>query len=305
MESFDKSLDAEACVILTGAGGMLGSAIKDCLETYAPQIKIITTKRTKQNKIIVPKIKRKISLIFHCAGSTDADFCERHPRYAYSSIVENTKKMVKLAQQNNCKLFYPQSFLIYDGKTNPIDENCCPNPISIYGKYKLKAEEYLIKNLNNFLVVRMGGFFGGEKKDKNFVGKFYKNLKNAVKNNQKEIIVGDRRWQPTYTKDLAYNCLLLLGKNKEGIYSMATDGNTSFFSVAEECVRQLRLSNKIKIMPDYQKTISKKDIAQRPYQVTLSNSKLKSENLYAIRPWKVALAEYLNSNYFQKAFYME
>ena len=281
---------------------MLGGALKVCLETYAPHVQVITTDKSENKNCVPAAANFKISHIFHCAASVDADFCESNPGHARSTILEYTKNIVKLARKNKCKIFYPQSFLIYDGKTNPIDEKTSPNPISIYGKFKLEAEKFLVENYEDSLIVRMGGFFGGEEKDKNFVGKFVKILKGAISNNIKEIVVGDRRWQPTYTKDLAYNCLLLLAYQKNGIYSMASEDDASFFSVAEECVMQLKLANKIKVIQDDFDIIKKKDIALRPDRVVLSNSKLKAEKLYAIRNWKDALSEYLNSKYFEKYF---
>ena len=90
----------------------------------------------------------------------------------------------------NPKLFYPQTFLIFDGESLPINENTLPNPLCIYGKHKLQAE-LLLNDFQNSLVVIMGGFFGGRELDKNFVGKIIPHISQLIKSNVTSIEVGD------------------------------------------------------------------------------------------------------------------
>ena len=64
---------------------------------------------------------------------------------------------------------YFKSLIQKKVKSLPITEKTKPAPLCKYGKDKLLAEENILKNCNNPLIVRMGGFFGGYNKDKNFV----------------------------------------------------------------------------------------------------------------------------------------
>ena len=75
----------------------------------------------------------------------------------------------------------------------------------------------------------MGGFFGGEEKDTNFVGKITSHISKLIKQGEKKMEIGDRVWQPTFTNDIAYNSLILLANNKNGKYNMASHGSCSFF----------------------------------------------------------------------------
>jgi dTDP-4-dehydrorhamnose reductase len=196
------------------------------------------------------------------------------------------------------KIFYPQSFLIYDGGPDLINEQTTPAPLSVYGRYKLEAEEILLKDSSDHLIIRMGGMFGGYEKDKNFIGKFSRHISGLIKKNIKSQNVGDRIWQPTYTKDLAYNSLVLISEGKKGVYNMASHGEASFFDIAEEIVKYFDLGIIIN-------KISNKDFvekAKRPERAVLSNSKLESEGVDLQRDWKTGLLDYLDSDYFRRLF---
>jgi len=120
----------------------------------------------------------------------------------------------------------------------------------------------------------MEGMFGSYEKDKNFIGRFSRHISELIKKNIKSQNAGDRIWQPTYTKDLAHNSLLLLSEGKK-VYSIASHGEASFFDVVEEIVKHFELEIIIN-------KISSKDFvekAKRPGKAVLSNSKLESEEL--------------------------
>ena len=209
-------------ILLTGAKGMLGASFEDIIKKVSPDCKLISTSKKQMDitdkEEVLSYGDSQIDIIIHCAAKVDAEFCENNPQESSKRIIKATNNIVNLSSKTNAKIFYPQSFLIFDGKSLPITEKTIPVPLCKYGKDKLSAEENIMKNCNNPLIVRMGGFFGGYSKDKNFVGKIVPHLSMLIKKGEKEISVGDRIWQPTYTDDLAYNSLILLSENKNGIY---------------------------------------------------------------------------------------
>ena len=184
----------------------------------------------------------------------------------------------------------------------PILETTSPSPISIYGKYKFEAEQIVRGETDGSLVVRMAGFFGGEKKDKNFVGKFVRQIRGLIIEGVKSYEVGDRVWQPTYTNDLAFNSLLLLADNKGGVYNMASHGTASFYELAKAIVYDLRLNNLISIIPVTETEVTGSELAPRPAVGMMENRRLISERLDFQRPWREALTDYLRRPYFQKMF---
>lgn len=288
-------------IIVTGAGGMLGSAFQEMLsKTGNGKVFCFTHEMldvTDREKVLsLSELKPQI--IIHCAAKVDADFCEDNPDACRNIQVLGTKNIIDLAQKSNAKIFYPQTFLIFGNSAKCIDERTEPMPLSSYGKCKLEAEKLLANDPGKHLVVRMGGMFGGREKDKNFVGKFARHLAECAKGDIRSKDVGDRLWQPTYTKDLAYNSLVLLSKGKTGIYSMGAHGEATFYEVAREIALHFKLPIKIRKVPS--RTFVEK--AKRPDSAILSNAKLESEGLDFQRGWKESLHEYLDDEYFGVLF---
>ena len=145
----------------------------------------------------------------------------------------------------------------------------------------------------------MAGFFGGEERDKNFVGTFSRHLMALLTEGKRECGVGDRLWQPTYTIDLARNTLQLLAAAKAGVYNMACHGEASFFDVASIVVEALSLSPHVTLYRRSSAEFAAREAAPRPLRVLMENRRLTGEGLDFQRPWKEALREYLDRPYFQ------
>lgn len=292
-------------VLITGGTGKLAQAFHNSIKTLTPETRVFLTTKEDLNVEDSAAFKKYLkfnpNVVIHCAARVNADYCETNFTEAKENIIGGTRNTVRFTEETGSKIFYPQSFLIFDGKTDPVDENVTPNPVSNYGKLKLEAENLVLHQANS-LAVRMGGFFGGGKYDTNFVGKFTRQISTLISSGKHEIDIGDRIWQPTFTTDLAENSLILLALGKCGIYNMAGHGQATFFDVANFIVDSLQLENQIrvnKMAPNYTKHL---DIALRPSSINMVNARLISESLDFQRHWRVSLKEYLESQDFKLAY---
>ncbi|MCR8915767.1 NAD(P)-dependent oxidoreductase [Marinobacter panjinensis] len=290
-------------IIITGADGMLGRAFEECLVNKAPSANVSCFSRSRLDVTDRNSVLNLTSLdpdiIIHCAGLTNADECTRNPDLAYNVHYKGTKNIIELAQNNSALVIYPQSVFIFDGQELPVTEKTKPCPPFVYGKAKLMAEQSLLDELENVLIVRMAGFFGGDDKDKNFVGQFVRSLRDMKKDGRCAIEVGDRIWQPTYTLDLALNTLLLAALDKRGIYHMGALGEATFYEVALACIEFLGLENAIKLLPISSAVFDDNENARRPKRMVTRNDRLDSEGINYQRHWRDALREYLERPYFK------
>ena len=282
---------------------MLGIAFRETLDRFVNNCNMLAL--TKQqlditNRTQVLKyVNEKPDVIIHCGCKVDADFCETHKDESYKVIVKGTLNIIELARLTQAKVIYPQSFLIYDGSILPINEETKPAPLCTYGKHKLQAEKFVLKNLPDALIARMGGFFGGREKDKNFVGKIISHIASLINNKESSVEIGNRVWQPTYTDDLAFNCLMLLNEGKSGKYNMASHGQASFYELTKEIVSILGIKKRIKVISVDASRFSKKERAKRPILATIENRRLINEGLDYQRRWRDSLRDYLNHRYFK------
>lgn len=287
-------------VLITGGAGMLGTAFSEHLLIEGCDVRSLA--HADLDVTDATAIMREESFapnwIIHTAGLTNADYCEEHPDECFQSHVEGTRNIVEFAKKTGAKFFYPQSFLIFDDNENLITEDTKPNPLSIYGRAKLEAEKIVQSELKNALIVRMGGFFGGYERDKNFVGKFAHILRKNIAEKKELIAVGDRVWQPTWIDELAANSALLLSRKKSGVYHMASHGEASFYDAATVMIDVCNLplkATKISAAEFVEK-------CKRPMRAVLDNRRLREENLDRMSAWRDALTAYLQKPYFKKLF---
>jgi len=292
--------------LITGCNGMLGSSFLNQIKIYVKNPIIYCFNRLELDVSRASSFNKYIDLkpdfIIHCAALVNADLCEKDNNKGRFNIVNGTKNIMNFAEINKSKVFYPQSFLIYNDTNNVVDENTNPKPLCEYGRMKFEAENIVLNQSNNSISVRMGGFFGGEEKDNNFVGKITSHISKLIKQGKQNMEIGDRVWQPTFTDDLAYNSLILLANNKSGKYNMASHGWCSFFELTNQILEILNINDKFKVNCISAKILGEREIAKRPLSVIMNNNRLKKENLDRQRNWKSSLKEYLEKQYFKNLF---
>jgi dTDP-4-dehydrorhamnose reductase len=298
---------AEKRFLITGADGMLGRAFQSVLASNCPSAVVLARTRTQLDitirEDVLAEQRNNIDVIIHCAADVNADRCELNAERCREVQVGGTENVIQLARACDATVFFPQSFLIYGDTAECVDENTPLEPKSTYARYKLEAEELLQAADIRSLIVRMGGFFGGEERDKNFVGKFTRALEVLLRDGVRTYGVGSRVWQPTFTEDLARNSILLLDRSQAGVWCMSCEGEASFYEVACECVTSLGLDDRFEITALDAPVVAAKDVAHRPGRVVMSNAKLKQAGLYGQRIWQDALAEYLRRPWFESLFH--
>ena len=291
-------------VLVTGGKGMLGSALAEEAGRF-PQFDIHAPGRDELDVRDAEAVMRwsdRMSggWIVHCAARVDVEGCAREPEEARRTIVEGTANVVALAQATGARLCYPQSFLTYDGAINPIPEDEEPRPLSFYGQIKLEAEAVVTAAMPDALIVRMAGFFGGEAADKNFVGRIIPAMHAAMLRGESRFEVGDRVWQPTWTRDLAFNTLHLLARGASGSYQMACHGEATFAEIAHEIVTALGWGDRFAIVPVSASAVSGNELGRRPDRAVLSCARLKADQLDLQRDWRSTLHAYLAHPHFDR-----
>lgn len=295
-------------ILITGADGMLGRAFSEAIGQVAPAARLLARSRAELDVTdgaqVMSMMTERPDIILHCAGLTNADWCEREPDETWRVHLGGTQNIVRLATECGARVFYPQSVFVFDGSELPVTERTRPAPGLEYGRAKLAAETLVLQHLPSALVVRLAGFFGGDEKDKNFVGQFARDIGRLLSEGRSTVEVGDRVWQPTYTLDHARNVLLLLAHDRSGLFHMgsvdaaAAPAEVPFFEVAQEMVTALGLREQLRVSPSSAAPFSAAEAARRPMRMVTANLRLDAEGLNRQRDWRVALHEYLARPFF-------
>lgn len=98
------------------------------------------------------------ALIIQCAGVCDVANCEQSPEFAWAVNVEAMRILLAHAPAA-ARIVYCSSDHVFSGDTGPYDEQSPPDPLSVYGRTRVAAEQ-LMRARPNTLVVRSGPWVG-------------------------------------------------------------------------------------------------------------------------------------------------
>jgi dTDP-4-dehydrorhamnose reductase len=283
-------------ILVTGAKGMLGSALCDVLGNYFDVLGIDTEEC---DITIRDKVKEKmqdltIDAVIHCAAYTEVDKAEDESARAFLINMEGTKNILESVKNKNCLFIYISSDYVFDGqKESTYTELDSPNPLSVYGNSKLEGEK-VVRTYDKHFIIRTGWLFGP--KGKNFVATIIR----LTKEKETIEVVNDQVGSPTYTLHLAKAIKDMLdiyfSRGLEyGVYNITNSGKCSWFEFAQH-ISQL-INSKAEIKPISSSQLKRK--AKRPKNSLLSNEKFNSLIGYYLPSWQEALEDYLKKQFNQ------
>jgi len=291
-------------IYIAGCGGMLGEAFQKTFSKNAllkcSDIDVNEPWMTHLDFRDIDAYRKDVrdfkpECLFHLGAYTDLEFCELHPDDTYLTNTIAVENAAFIANELNIPLLYISTAGIFDGKKDVYDDWDQPNPLGHYARSKYAGEVFVKENVSRHLICRAGWMMGGgPKKDKKFVQKLMKQLKDGKKVIH---VVNDKLGTPTYTHDFARNVDLLLQKGYWGLYNMVCGGITSRLEVAQEIVSLLGLQATVKIVEVTSDYFKEEYFAERPPSERLVNRRLNLRGLNTMRHWKQGLSEYLDSYY--------
>lgn len=292
-------------VVVTGSSGMLGMDLsqelnKDCRVVgidikeppvpLNPKIEFLKIDISDEEQLRRQIDKTKPDFVIHAAAYTDVDGCELNPEKAYLLNAEVSKSIAQICSKKKTKLIFISTDFVFDGKEKRIyNEADVPNPLSVYGKSKLRGERYIAEICSDFYIFRTAWLFG--KWGKNFV----RTIIEKAKAGENLRVVDDQRGCPTYTKDISFALAGFVGLSfekgdlKNGIFHLVNEGNCSWCEFAKAIVEEVNL--KVKVEPITSEEINRP--AKRPAFSILDCSKFKNLTNIQLRRWRNALREYI------------
>ena len=279
-------------ILVTGASGMLGSAVKKVFKDHFLILTDINELDVRNVHQVMSYAHSNLDLILHLAAETDLIKSQFNPADAYLTNHTGTQNMVELARILDIPLLYIGTAGIFDGRKKVYSETDEPNPLHHYGRSKYFGE-IAVRSYPKHYIVRSGwGMGGGPKIDKKFINKVFKQIKQG----QKTLYgIKDIYGNPTYTLDLAKTIRKVVESRAEfGTYHSSGKGVATRFDVMKEFINFLGLSKNIQIIPMTFKEYAKLFPLQCPptNSEVLSTAKIESLGLSQMRDWQSALFDY-------------
>jgi dTDP-4-dehydrorhamnose reductase len=287
-------------VYVAGCAGMLGTALYAALQRRGATVKATDVDLNEPwlehaDVCDLHGLRRSIEsfapdVLMNLAAMTDLEGCEREPERAWLVNAGGAENAAFVASTLGVPFVQISTAGIFDGAQETYHDYDKPNPLTVYGKSKLYAEEFACARVERHYVLRAGWMMGGgPRKDKKFVNKIFRQILAGARVLQ---VVDDKLGTPTYTVDFAEGLCHVASSGMYGVYNQVGEGRASRLDVAREFVRALGLADEIEIRVVPSAHFDAEYFAPRPASEQLVNLKLTQRGLNRMRDWKVCLAEY-------------
>lgn len=214
----------------------------------------------------------KPDVIVHCGALTHVDYCETNQDESYQKTVQSTLNLIELTKKVNAKLVYISTDYVFDGVSGPFVESDRVNPLSVYAKHKLHAEEQVLLQLpTSSLVLRVTNVYGHEIRNKNFVSRIIEQCKLNQKLTLK--LPYDQYATPVNARDVAKAMYILLKDNHIGVFHIAS---TDWMNRVELALTVLKHFPEVTFELISTSTAELAQPAQRPLRGGLHTSKFSS-----------------------------
>lgn len=207
--------------------------------------------------------------VIHAAGMTNVESCEVNTYKAHLSNVVTTKNLARACH----KLSIPFAFVSTDQVARDMEmatEDDIGMPANIYAKTKLEAEFETLRFHPKALILRTNFFTWGNTSRKSFLDFIVDHLRSG-----KEItLFDDVKFNPLSAELLLGYAEALFRKGSSGIFNLTLDESTSKYEFGMKVAEIFKLDAKGVIRG---KLKDKSQMVKRPFNLTLSNEKLKRE----------------------------
>jgi|TARA_Y100001949_G_scaffold166294_1_gene162816 dTDP-4-dehydrorhamnose reductase len=213
--------------------------------------------------------KEKPDVIVNTIGYSNIDFCESNKNNTEMLHVETTERICNICESNDSKQIFLSSDYVFDGEKGDYSENDIPNPVNFYGLSKLKAEQLILKSPIN-TVIRTSVIY-----DWDYRARFFNSVIKNLQNNQEFKATTDVYNSVTLLDNLVESIFKVIKLDQNGIFHVADSTCMNRYEFAKIIAKKFQLDEKLI------KTVSvqddSKNIAKRPKNACLNNSKAKKE----------------------------
>lgn len=274
-------------ILITGANGQLAKTVAYYNKVHDLILATKSVINIEDRRDVYQKITMyKPDIVYHFASMTRGDECAANPKKAYKVNVTGTRHIARITAKLGIPIVFVSTNEVFDGtKQTPYTESDIPNPKTVVGKNKYKAEQIIITTNPQHYIVRTMWLYS--EWSNNFIQAIVKKSRNNASIN----LVSDEIGSPTNTSDLAQAIMLLSATGKYGVYHITNTGSASRLDFGREVFNKLKINITIRpvLLNDFKR-------ASKPPKYSVLESKKISKMGILMRNWQSALNDFLTHN---------
>lgn len=281
-------------VVITGAGGLLGSSLSEYLDRR-PGFRVVPLSHreadvTNRRSLAAALKRSRPDAVVNCAAEINVDRCERDPAHAFAvNAFAPWRLFAVLRELRFAKTAVVQMSTsdVFGNNRTRFREADVPEPVNAYGSSKYVGERLsayaAARDRRPYAIIRTSWLYG-EKRET-----FVDIVARALRDRKPISLIADQRGIPTWTRDVACAIEELFRDSrdrKSGIYHFAARASAprSKYEIGREIARMMGAS--VRLL----RRASAKDIfeAPRPRSVLLINTRRPP-----LPDWRDSLRAYL------------
>jgi dTDP-4-dehydrorhamnose reductase len=219
-------------IAVTGAAGLLG---RDLVQGFSSDHEVVALTRqdgdiTDANRMRELLTAIKPDIVVHAAAIADVDACELHPVEAFRVNAEATRSFTEIVRDLGAGMAHISTDAVFDGTSErPYVETDPVNPISVYGRTKVAAEDY-VRTYSKHWIFRVSLLFGPGKA--NFVNKGM----SKPMGKEPYAVASDQLGNATYTLDATATMLQVLESGVHGTFHLCNQGSCTRLELAQKAL---------------------------------------------------------------------
>jgi len=230
-------------------------------------------------------------ILFSAFTDVDAAEKQRNDKDAlcWQINVEGTRNVTEIARKFKRKMIFISTDFIFDGHNGPYSENAPVGPdlskVGWYGITKIEAEK-IVMTLPSYVILRISYPYRSQ---------FDKKLdyaRSILEKYQEEKLLPrfvDQQITPTFIDDVPGAILLLIEKNQDGIFHLASPLTVSPYNFAKELLRVFG-KNTDKLKESLLKDLIKSSNVPRPIKGGMISNKIQMLG-FSPTDWKKGIVE--------------
>ncbi|MFH0899277.1 MAG: sugar nucleotide-binding protein [Pseudomonadota bacterium] len=158
------------------------------------------------------------------------DHYRRDVASAYDFSVTKTIALLDWLRERKIKPVFLSSEQVFDGAKGLYEEDDEPNPLNLYGRYKLEVERFMQERLDDYLIFRLSKTYSKDPQD----GGVYLEILDRLRRGEKQTAAFNQVYNPT---DVALVCRFIrrsLELGLSGLYHLADRKVMSRLELARE-----------------------------------------------------------------------
>jgi len=237
--------------------------------------------------------------VINTAAFHRVDDCELNPTLAFAVNATGAANVAKVCEELGAGVVFYSTDYVYGGegraKHHPHLEDDAPDPLNVYGISKAAGEQMVALANPRHLVIRSAGLYGTATSRKGWT--FPELMINKARSDGKLKVVTDQTLSPTFTTDLAETTVALMRSGAIGLFHLTNAGECSWHEFASATVELAGID----VVVEPSTSVQQPRKAKRPPYSAMSSNRIASTGVAPMRPWREALAAYLQAKGFAPA----